>query len=84
MLLLLAGIKDPRVLEEKLTPCQYGHFSICLLSGMSVNDRVIEEKLTPCQYSHCLLHMLHYIAASRLWFPQVRILVGKYDWRNAY
>ena len=58
--------------------------SFAFSSGTSVNDRVIEEKLTPCQYGHCLLRMLHYIAAARLQFPQVRILVGKFDWRTAY
>ena len=53
--------------------------SFAFLSGMSVNDCVIEEKLTPCQYGHCLLCMLHYIATPRLQFPQVRILIGKFD-----
>ena len=53
-------------------------------SGMSVNDCAIEEKLTFCQYCHCLLCMLHYIAAACLQFPQVCILIGKFNWRTAY
>ena len=58
--------------------------SFTFSSGMSVNDRVVEEKLTPCQYGHCLLCMLHHIADVRLQFPQVCILVGKFDWHTAY
>ena len=58
--------------------------SFAFSSGLSVNDRVIQDQLIPCQYGHCLLRMLHYIAAARRQFPNVRILIGKFDWRTAY
>ena len=53
-------------------------------SGLPVNVRVIQDQLIPCQYGHCLSRMLHYIAAARSQFPNVRILIGKVDWRTAY
>ena len=58
--------------------------SFAFSSGLSVNDRVIQDQLIPCQYGHCLLRMLHYIAAARRQFPNIRILIGKFDWRTAY
>ena len=58
--------------------------SFAFSSKLSVNDRVIHDQLIPCQYGHCLLRMLHYITAARRQFPNVKILIGKVDWRTAY
>ena len=70
--------------DVKEKACATNDQLFTFLFGMSVNDRVVEDELNPCQYGHCLLCMLHYIVAACLWFPQVCIFVGKFDWCTAY
>jgi hypothetical protein len=50
----------------------------------SVNARVDISKHPEMVYGWCLLRLIHYIAALRVRHPDVRILISKFDYADAY
>ena len=53
-------------------------------SQRSVNDRVISDELTELIYGHAILRILHYIHSLRAKYPNIAILIGKFDIKAAY
>jgi len=71
------GSKKPKL---RLTHDQ----SFPTLRGKSVNARVLFDDLDPLYYGGCLSRIIHYIVATRLRHPEVKILGGKSDIKAAY
>lgn len=53
-------------------------------SGTSVNDRTIDSLLTECVYGQCLRRILHRIQLMRRTYPDMTILLAKFDLDAAY
>jgi hypothetical protein len=70
-----------RVLKYRLT--QDLSFSITSDTA-AINQRIDMDAYPEMIYGWCLLRILHFIAALRFAFPNKRILIGKYDYSDAY
>ena len=69
-----------RVPKDRVTHDQ----SFAFESGRSVNNRVRTDELTPCRYGFALRRFIHLIVALRTRYPDVAILLSKFDFKSAY
>ena len=69
-----------RIPKDRVTHDQ----SFVFASGRSVNNRVRTEELTQCRYGFALRRFIHLIVALRARYPDIAILLSKFDFKSAY
>ncbi len=69
-------ISKQRVTHDQSFPGEF--------SGESVNSMIDDDYLEPLTFGHAHSRLLHYIVATRIKFPNARILGNKGDFKSAY
>jgi len=56
----------------------------CAIPNSSVNDRIDMSRYPELVYGWCMTRLIHFIVCLRLWAPEVKIYIMKFDYSDAY